>query len=126
MISVAPRRVSCLMRRGLCTMAADGLGNVEKEQKDEKEQFNKDKKRVVIFGGNGYVGQMVCRYALARGALVTSINRSGRPHDVERWANNVNWVHGDIFHADEWREHLNGATGVVSCVGAFGSNQVLF
>ena len=34
--------------------------------------------KVVVFGGNGFVGSYVCRSLLGMGVAVTSINRSGQ------------------------------------------------
>lgn len=49
--------------------------------------------RVVVFGGNGYVGSRVCQQALAMGAAVTSVNRSGRPRNLAGdWLHQVEWV----------------------------------
>lgn len=93
-------------------------------------QSIKSDKRIVVFGGNGYVGQRVVKAALLAGVDVTSINRSGAPSNftaVSKAGSNavVNWIKGDLFNAEAWRHELSGATGVVSCVGAFGSNEVL-
>ena len=100
------------MKRNFCAAAA------------ENSKAQTELKKVIVFGGNGYVGQNVCQYALGRGAQVISINRSGRPSSAGHWASEVTWIRGDIFRGDEWRDHLRGATGVVSCVGAFGNNEV--
>ena len=86
--------------------------------------------RIVVFGGNGYVGQQVVKAALLAGVDVTSINRSGAPSNfkaVSKAGSNVGvtWIKGDLFNAEVWRNELSGAAGVVSCVGAFGSNEVL-
>lgn len=85
--------------------------------------------RIVVFGGNGYVGSQVCRAALALGLEVTSVNRSGCPSGKEEWIRKVQWVQGDILNStNEKREvvraALVGADGAVSCVGGFGNNKV--
>lgn len=86
-------------------------------------------KKIVVFGGNGFVGSQVCRAALSLGLEVTSINRSGRPSMKAEWVDRVNWVSGDISNesideSSSVMSALNGAVGAVSCVGAFGSNEV--
>ncbi|CAM9466405.1 unnamed protein product [Pylaiella littoralis] len=80
--------------------------------------------KVVVFGGNGFVGQNVCQAALLMGADVVSVNRSGAPAGRDKvWKDNVRWVQGDIFKPELYAAELSDATGVVSCVGAFGSNE---
>ena len=84
--------------------------------------------RLVVFGGSGYVGTRVCEQALAMGAEVVSISRHGRPaHATAPWANAVRWERGDALDAAApWREALRGAAGVVSTLGAFGSNEAMY
>ena len=49
--------------------------------------------KIVVFGGNGYVGSRVCQQGLAMGAAVVSVNRSGRPRNLRGdWLNQVQWV----------------------------------
>lgn len=83
-------------------------------------------KRLVVFGGNGFVGSCVCQSGLHLGAEVISVNRSGRPQGNEEWIDRVKWVQGDISDpkSEVLLEAVRGATGAVSCVGAFGSNEV--
>lgn len=61
---------------------------------------------MVVFGGNGFVGQNVCQAALMLGAEVVSINRSGAPGGGEKWANDVRWVQGDIFQPDNYANEV--------------------
>ncbi|CAN0067469.1 unnamed protein product [Choristocarpus tenellus] len=79
--------------------------------------------KVVVFGGSGFVGQRVCQAAAATGAQVTSVNRSGAPSKVGPWARDVRWVKADIFSPDDYINEIEGAVGVVSCVGSFGSDS---
>jgi hypothetical protein len=70
--------------------------------------------KVVVFGGNGYVGSHVCKALLSDGlAAVVSVNRSGQPTspEWERWWHNVQWVKADVFDPDSWSDALEGATG---------------
>ena len=34
-------------------------------------------------------------------------------------------LQADAFEPDEWRDQLQGAVGVVSCLGGFGSNDFM-
>ncbi|KAK3264491.1 hypothetical protein CYMTET_26773 [Cymbomonas tetramitiformis] len=78
--------------------------------------------RIVVLGGNGFVGSAVCRAALQSGLRVTSVNRSGPPTTGEAWIGDVEWTSGDVFNEESWVNVLQGATAVVSCIGGFGSN----
>lgn len=84
--------------------------------------------KLVVFGGNGYVGSRVCQQALAMGCGVVSINRSGRPRNLHGdWLDQVEWVQGDALDPQEaWRGVLKGAAGVVSTLGAFGSHEHMY
>jgi len=87
-----------------------------------------EKAKVIVFGGNGYVGSHICRNALNLGYSVVSINRSGAPQKQgtdASWVDEVKWVQGDLLLKGAWTEALRDAVGAVSCVGTFGSNEVL-
>ncbi|CAL8467766.1 g7304 [Coccomyxa elongata] len=81
--------------------------------------------KLVIFGGNGFVGSRVCEEALKTGLSVVSVNRSGPPKQSADWIKGVEWVKADVFDVGSWRDQLNGAVGVISCLGAFGSNDFM-
>ncbi|KAL0026968.1 hypothetical protein WJX79_003842 [Trebouxia sp. C0005] len=81
--------------------------------------------KLIVFGGNGFVGTRVCEEALQTGLAVVSINRSGAPKATAPWTSEVEWVKADAFEPDEWRDQLQGAVGVVSCLGGFGSNDFM-
>jgi nucleoside-diphosphate-sugar epimerase len=101
---------------------------------------------LLVFGGNGFVGTRVCQAALAAGLGVVSVSRSGRPRwakgeeeleeegeasssptsDPDAWIRDVEWVSADVFDTDAWKSALEGAcVGVVSTLGAFGSNSFM-
>ncbi|OAE28091.1 hypothetical protein AXG93_136s1060 [Marchantia polymorpha subsp. ruderalis] len=82
----------------------------------------KSRTRILVLGGNGFVGSHVCKEALDRGLPVLSLNRSGRPSVTESWVNDVVWVRGSLFESEKWKDQLSDVSAVVSCVGGFGSN----
>uniref|UniRef100_A0A2C9U3X2 NAD-dependent epimerase/dehydratase domain-containing protein n=1 Tax=Manihot esculenta TaxID=3983 RepID=A0A2C9U3X2_MANES len=78
--------------------------------------------RVVVLGGNGFVGSAICKAAVSKGIEVISLNRSGRPTYPGSWVDQVTWISGDVFYAN-WDEVLVGATAVVSTLGGVGSEE---
>ncbi|GLU01195.1 hypothetical protein SLE2022_185160 [Rubroshorea leprosula] len=82
--------------------------------------------KLLVLGGNGFVGSHICREALDRGLTVASLSRSGRSSLHDSWVNNVIWHKGDLLASDSWNEALNGVTSVISCVGGFGSNSYMY
>jgi len=106
---------------------------------DEEPDFPR-KGKMVVFGGNGFVGSEVVRTLTQRGYDVISISRSGdRPaHTTEnytrfrapdlidyQWAQVVQWEKGDINNPDTYKHFLKTEKpdmpfmGVVCCVGGF-------
>ena len=76
-------------------------------------------KRVVVFGGNGFVGSH-CLQALGTSDLV-SISRSGTaPKHLEStpWAKAVHWAKGDCLDPTTYAEVLKGAHAVIISVGS--------
>ncbi|EJT73169.1 NAD dependent epimerase/dehydratase [Gaeumannomyces tritici R3-111a-1] len=82
-------------------------------------------KRLVVCGGNGFVGSRICKHAVTRGWDVTSISRSGEPHwasvtsspSPPAWAHKVSWERADIFRPEQWAPLLKGADYVVHSMG---------
>ncbi|CAI5496761.1 unnamed protein product [Closterium sp. Naga37s-1] len=91
--------------------------------REAERSTTEQRSRIVVMGGNGFVGSAICRNAIGRGIEVASVNRSGQPSRSEAWIKEVEWIKGDALNPSSWKQHLQGATGVVSCVGAFGSNE---
>ena len=92
---------------------------------------NAVKRSLLVLGGNGYVGQNVCAAAIQSNLFseVRSLNRSGAPtsppdHLAELFSQ-VEWVKGDIFDEHARGDAIDGVDAVVSCIGAFGSNDFM-
>ncbi|XP_056691644.1 uncharacterized protein At1g32220, chloroplastic isoform X2 [Spinacia oleracea] len=82
--------------------------------------------KLLIFGGNGFVGSHICKEALEHGLSVASMSRSGRPSVNEAWADRVSWHKGDLFSPETIKDALDGVSSVISCVGGFGSNAQMY
>ncbi|KAB1211082.1 hypothetical protein CJ030_MR6G018068 [Morella rubra] len=79
--------------------------------------------KLLVLGGNGFVGSHICRAALDRGLSVSSLSRSGKSSLRDSWADSVVWNQGDLLSPDSMKHAMNGVTSVISCVGGFGSNS---
>ncbi len=75
--------------------------------------------RVVIYGGNGFVGTKVAESLQRADHSVSCVSRSGvMPKHLEGdlWAQNVKWLKGDAFKAE--KETLAEHDVLISTVGA--------
>lgn len=73
--------------------------------------------RLFITGGSGFIGREIVRRAVGDGHEVRSLSRSGRPAIAESWANEVEWITGDVFEPHEWRASLGDCDAVVHTIG---------
>ncbi|KAK4194737.1 hypothetical protein QBC40DRAFT_318377 [Triangularia verruculosa] len=77
-------------------------------------------KRLIVFGGNGFLGSRICRSAVSRNWEVISISRSGQPHwpsSPPSWSTSVTWQKGDIFLPQTYLPFLPGTTYLVHTLG---------
>ncbi|KAI1368502.1 NAD(P)-binding protein [Xylaria arbuscula] len=82
-------------------------------------------KRLVVCGGNGFLGSRICKNAVQRGWDVTSISRSGAPKwdavtssaTPPAWSHKVTWERGDILRPMTYAPLLKGADFVVHSMG---------
>jgi nucleoside-diphosphate-sugar epimerase len=87
-------------------------------------------KRILVLGGNGYVGQNICHAALqSSNFAVRSLNRSGEPtappSHLSSSLSQVEWIKGDIFDKAAREDVMSDVDYVVSTIGAFGSNEFM-
>ncbi|KAH7921743.1 NAD(P)-binding protein [Leucogyrophana mollusca] len=78
--------------------------------------------KVLVVGGNGFIGSAVCKAALARGMEVTSISSSGRPYRTPKghtpaWASKVDWRKADALRPETYAQLLSGVNAVVHTLG---------
>ncbi|VEU21918.1 DEKNAAC102939 [Brettanomyces naardenensis] len=84
--------------------------------------------KIVVFGGNGFLGRRICENAIQRGFQVTSVSQSGKkPENVtdsdKEWVQKVNWTKGDVFRPETYTDKIKDAVGVVHSIGILLENQ---
>ncbi|KAF2634509.1 NAD(P)-binding protein [Massarina eburnea CBS 473.64] len=83
------------------------------------------KKKLVVCGGNGFLGSRICRAAAQRGWSVTSISRSGTPHwpsitntpTAPAWSTSISWEKGNILDPTSYTPHLTSTTAIIHTMG---------
>ncbi len=75
--------------------------------------------KLVVPGGNGFIGSDICRIAVRNGHDVAAFGRTGRP-DVSPaqhpWVSEVEWRAADVLEPNTWSDFLDGADALVHSV----------
>eukprot|EP00929_Paragymnodinium_shiwhaense_P120390 TRINITY_DN92317_c0_g1_i1.p1 TRINITY_DN92317_c0_g1~~TRINITY_DN92317_c0_g1_i1.p1 ORF type:complete len:375 (+),score=89.71 TRINITY_DN92317_c0_g1_i1:45-1127(+) len=75
-------------------------------------------KRLLVLGGNGYVGKQVCKVAVEKGFTVTSLSRRGENPDVDdEQLQAVRWIKGDATDFATVKQHVDESDVVVHAIG---------
>ncbi|KAI4196347.1 MAG: hypothetical protein LQ350_006598 [Teloschistes chrysophthalmus] len=83
------------------------------------------KKKIVVCGGNGFLGSRICKSAAARSWHIVSLSRSGAPTwssvtsspTAPDWASAVQWEKADVLKPATYQAFLEGADAVVHSMG---------
>ncbi|KAH9063324.1 mitochondrial protein [Lactarius vividus] len=78
--------------------------------------------KLLVVGGNGFIGSAVCRAALRHSYQVTSISSSGRPFRTPKghtpaWTEKVEWLTADALRPETYSHLLPGVSAVVHTLG---------
>merc|ERR1719453_605127 len=78
-----------------------------------------ERKKLLVIGGNGFVGRQVCKYAVRSGKFsVTSLSRRGecpKPNDPE--LSQVTWAAGNALDKSTVDKYVGEADAVVHAIG---------
>lgn len=75
--------------------------------------------KIVVSGGNGFIGSEICRLAVTNGHDVAAFARRGRPSlspARHPWTQEVEWRAADVFEPSAWRDLLENAEAVIHCI----------
>ncbi|KAM0792131.1 hypothetical protein ACM66B_004831 [Microbotryomycetes sp. NB124-2] len=78
--------------------------------------------KLLVVGGNGFVGSSVVKHAVKRGWDVVSVSSSGRPFETKEgfspsWTRRVEWRKGSPFEPATIADVLPSCTAAVSTLG---------
>lgn len=73
--------------------------------------------KLIVTGGNGFIGSEICRQAVGLGIKVVSVSRRGTPKKREPWMDDVIWFSADIFDTHAWKGILEKGDVVVHTIG---------
>ncbi|MVM37538.1 NAD(P)H-binding protein [Spirosoma sp. HMF3257] len=74
--------------------------------------------KILIAGGNGFVGRQICQLAAQQGIHIVSLSRTGQPLTLlNDTPTCIEWVKADVFDVDSWRAHLQDCTAVLHSIG---------
>jgi len=90
--------------------------------------MNAGVRRLLVVGGNGFIGSAVCKAALKQGIQVTSVSSSGLPFRTAKghapaWTSNVDWQKGDALHPQTFTHLFPEVDGVVHTLGSLLENS---
>ncbi|MFO8100126.1 MAG: NAD(P)-dependent oxidoreductase [Salinibacter sp.] len=75
--------------------------------------------KLVVPGGNGFIGSEICRIAARNGLEVAAFGRTGRPNlspAQHPWVSEVEWRAADALEPETYRDLLEGADALIHSV----------
>lgn len=75
--------------------------------------------KLLVTGGNGFIGRQICARAISDGHDVVSVARSGPPEESGQgeYEQSVDWLAADVFSPQEWRDALDEVDRVIHSIG---------
>lgn len=75
-------------------------------------------RKVLVFGGSGFVGSFICKELAKNGFDVVSLSKSGtNKYLFEKEAKQIRFVKADLFSDTHWQDELKNAYAVINCIG---------
>jgi len=75
-------------------------------------------RKVLVFGGSGFVGSFICKELAKNGFNVVSLSKTGiNKYLLEKEAKQIRFVKADLFSDTHWQDELQNAYAVINCIG---------
>ncbi|WRT63558.1 uncharacterized protein IL334_000463 [Kwoniella shivajii] len=78
--------------------------------------------KLLVIGGNGFLGSAICKSAVTKGWQVSSMSSSGKPYTTPAghspsWVSGVTWHSGSAFDPSSYTSLVGQSTAVVHTLG---------
>ncbi|WVW81534.1 hypothetical protein I302_103529 [Kwoniella bestiolae CBS 10118] len=78
--------------------------------------------KLLVVGGNGFLGSAICKAAVSKGWQVSSMSSSGKPYTTPAghtptWSTKVHWSQADAFDSSTYTDLIKDQTSVVHTLG---------
>ncbi|WWD06130.1 hypothetical protein V865_004215 [Kwoniella europaea PYCC6329] len=78
--------------------------------------------KLLVVGGNGFLGSAICKAAVTKGWEVSSMSSSGKPYTTPAghspaWSSKVQWAQADAFDPSTYEHLIKDRTSVVHTLG---------
>ncbi|WWC97358.1 hypothetical protein V866_004237 [Kwoniella sp. B9012] len=78
--------------------------------------------KLLVVGGNGFLGSAICKAAVTKGWEVSSMSSSGKPYTTPAghspaWSSKVQWARADAFDPSTYEHLIKDRTSVVHTLG---------
>ena len=74
-------------------------------------------KNLIVFGGTGFLGSSICKFAVSQGLKVVSISRSGAPDTLEPWQSNIEYIKGSALDPSTYSDLLPSTFSIIHSIG---------
>ncbi|WWC85567.1 uncharacterized protein L201_000431 [Kwoniella dendrophila CBS 6074] len=78
--------------------------------------------KLLVVGGNGFLGSAICKAAVTKGWEVSSMSLSGKPYTTPAghtpsWVGKVKWENGDAFNSESYSNLMKDKTSIIHTLG---------
>lgn len=81
-------------------------------------------KHLLVFGGTGFLGSSICKYAVGQGIKVISISRTCSI-PTEPWQNEIDYKQGDALDPSTYADLIPSAFAVIHSIGTLFESQTI-
>ncbi|WWC67065.1 uncharacterized protein I206_100972 [Kwoniella pini CBS 10737] len=84
--------------------------------------------KILVVGGNGFLGSAICKAAVGKGWEVSSMSSSGKPYKTLKghtpsWVEKVNWKKGNAFEPETYKNLIKEKESIIHTLGILLENS---